>query len=61
MSEKMQNLIIEIYQKLYELYGPQGWWPLINYDGVNPIKPVQLEDIIQKIMICPKKEMIFMK
>jgi len=31
----MQNLIIRIYERLYELYGPQGWWPLINYKGVN--------------------------
>ena len=27
-----------IYQKLYELYGPQGWWPLINYKGTSPNK-----------------------
>lgn len=30
--------IRNIYQKLYELYGPQGWWPLINYKGKNPVK-----------------------
>jgi endonuclease-3 related protein len=35
MSEKMRNLIIKIYQKLYDLYDAQGWWPLINYNGVN--------------------------
>lgn len=34
----MQELIIKIYEKLYELYGPQGWWPLINHDGTNPTK-----------------------
>jgi endonuclease-3 related protein len=27
-----------IYNKLYNLYGPQGWWPLIGYKGSNPIK-----------------------
>ena len=27
-----------IYQKLYELYGPQGWWPLVNYRGTSPNK-----------------------
>ena len=27
-----------IYQKMYELYGPQGWWPLINYRGTTPDK-----------------------
>ncbi|MGZ7118619.1 MAG: endonuclease III domain-containing protein, partial [Methanobacterium sp.] len=30
-----QNQIQIIYDKLYHLYGPQGWWPLINYEGVN--------------------------
>jgi endonuclease-3 related protein len=27
-----------IYNKLYNLYGPQGWWPLINHKGSNPTK-----------------------
>lgn len=30
----MQDLIIKIYKKLYELYGPQGWWPITNPHGV---------------------------
>ena len=34
----MQEQIIKIYEKLYDLYGPQGWWPLINHDGTNPTK-----------------------
>ncbi|WP_414468581.1 endonuclease III domain-containing protein [Methanobacterium sp. ACI-7] len=34
----MQNIIIEIYEKLYSSYGPQGWWPLINLDSYNPNK-----------------------
>jgi len=32
------NKIYKIYQLLYKTYGPQGWWPFINYDGVNEIK-----------------------
>uniref|UniRef100_A9A6E0 HhH-GPD family protein n=1 Tax=Methanococcus maripaludis (strain C6 / ATCC BAA-1332) TaxID=444158 RepID=A9A6E0_METM6 len=32
----------EIFQKIYdhllELYGPQGWWPLLDVDGCNPTK-----------------------
>lgn len=28
----------EIYEKLLEAYSNQGWWPLINFDGVNPNK-----------------------
>ena len=27
-----------IYSKLYNLYGPQGWWPLMDYEGSNPTK-----------------------
>jgi len=27
-----------LYKKLYKIYGPQGWWPLINYKGKNPTK-----------------------
>jgi endonuclease III related protein len=34
----MHEQIIKIYKKLYDLYGPQGWWPLINHDGTNPTK-----------------------
>ena len=34
----MQEQIIKIYEKLYDLYGPQGWWPLINHDGTSPTK-----------------------
>ncbi|HEX3013384.1 MAG TPA: hypothetical protein VHO92_03805 [Methanobacterium sp.] len=34
----MSDQITIIYEKLYDLYGPQGWWPLINHDGTNPTK-----------------------
>lgn len=27
-----------MYKKLYHLYGPQGWWPLMGYEGSNPTK-----------------------
>lgn len=27
-----------IYQKLLKAYGPQGWWPLLDYNGTNPTK-----------------------
>lgn len=29
----MENKIYEIYQKLYQAYGPQGWWPFLNDSG----------------------------
>ena len=34
----MSNKIKAIYDRLYSLYGPQGWWPLINHAGANPTK-----------------------
>jgi len=29
---------MEIYIKLYDLYGPQGWWPLQDIEGFKPDK-----------------------
>ena len=29
----MENRIYEIYQKLYQAYGPQGWWPFLDEKG----------------------------
>ena len=26
-SPKGNNLLLEIYHRLYQTYGPQGWWP----------------------------------
>lgn len=34
----MSKHIAEIYQKLYQLYGPQGWWPLTSHEGASPDK-----------------------
>ena len=31
-------IIYQIYTRLYETYGPQGWWPFINYQGSNADK-----------------------
>ncbi|MDL2246930.1 endonuclease III domain-containing protein [Methanobrevibacter sp. OttesenSCG-928-K11] len=36
--DEIQNKINLIYNKLMDTYSPQGWWPLINHDGVNPTK-----------------------
>lgn len=37
------NGIEDIYQKLYQLYGPQGWWPLIDCKGSKPVKTGAIE------------------
>lgn len=33
-----KNIFKEIYETLYTMYGPQGWWPLLDIDGINPTK-----------------------
>lgn len=30
------NKILQIYKTLYDAYGAQGWWPLINDGGYHP-------------------------
>jgi endonuclease-3 related protein len=37
MDNYDNNKFISIYTKLYDLYGPQGWWPL--QDFVEDLKP----------------------
>ena len=32
------NNIKQIYLELYNNYGPQGWWPLLDHNGTNPTK-----------------------
>lgn len=27
-----------VYRKLLQAYGPQGWWPILGWDGTNPYK-----------------------
>lgn len=34
----MKNQIFKLYKKLYKIYGPQGWWPLIDHEGIKPAK-----------------------
>jgi len=30
--------IFKLYKLLLKAYGPQGWWPLLQYPGTNPTK-----------------------
>ena len=34
----MQPPILSLFNELLSLYGPQGWWPLLNVKGSNPTK-----------------------
>jgi endonuclease III related protein len=33
-----ESQIFKIYEKLYHIYGPQGWWPLMDLETENPDK-----------------------
>lgn len=33
-----ESIIFKIYEKLYHIYGPQGWWPLMGLGTENPDK-----------------------
>lgn len=46
----------KIYNKLYEEYGPQGWWPLINYKGKNPTKTGSVNGYHPKNYEFPRNE-----
>lgn len=38
-----ESYLIQMYHKLYQLYGPQGWWPLMDWEGENPTKTGSLK------------------
>jgi len=38
MTKILASQLMAIYQGLFSLYGPQGWWPIIGYSGGNPTK-----------------------
>ncbi|MDD3984985.1 MAG: endonuclease III domain-containing protein [Methanobacterium sp.] len=38
LVQKKGEAVKLIFSKLYNEYGPQGWWPLINYSGLNTAK-----------------------
>jgi endonuclease-3 related protein len=43
MSGDEEVHLIQIYHKLYQLYGPQGWWPLMDWEDENPTKTGSLK------------------
>lgn len=38
MPHHNENYLTNAYHKLYQLYGPQGWWPLMGLEGEIPLK-----------------------
>ena len=39
----MKPPILNLFNKLLNLYGAQGWWPLLNIEGSNPTKSGSLQ------------------
>lgn len=47
---------MQIYEKLLERYGFQGWWPLLNHQGVNPTKTGSIKGYHPKDYSFPKND-----
>lgn len=43
MPHHDEHYLTNVYHKLLELYGPQGWWPLLDWKGENPTKTGSLK------------------
>ncbi|MGL6298044.1 MAG: endonuclease III domain-containing protein [Methanobacteriaceae archaeon] len=48
--------LTEIYNKLLETYSPQGWWPFLSHDGVNPTKTGSINGYHPKDYSFPKNK-----
>lgn len=46
----------KIYDKLLETYSYQGWWPIINYNGVNPTKTGSVKGYHPKDYSFPRSD-----
>lgn len=49
-------VIKKIYDVLLERYGSQGWWPLLDFRGVNPTKTGSINGYHQGDYSFPKNE-----
>jgi len=56
MPNLMNNIIKQIYFILLELYGFQGWWPLIDYKTTNATKRGLINGYHPKDYSFPKTE-----
>lgn len=44
MVNNESDLLLRIYKYLFEQYGPQGWWPLLDVEGSNPTSTGYLQN-----------------
>ncbi|MCL2687909.1 MAG: endonuclease III domain-containing protein [Methanobrevibacter sp.] len=52
----IKNNLNLIYNKLLETYSYQGWWPFIDYEGINPTKTGAINGYHPKDYDFPKNE-----
>lgn len=50
------NKIQKLYETLFEKYGPQGWWPIIDLQGFNPTKTGSITGYHPKDYSYPQNE-----
>ena len=50
----MKNKIRHIYYELLKMYGPQGWWPLLDCKGTNKTKTGSINGYHPKDYTFPK-------
>ncbi len=50
------NKVMQIYNTLYTEYGPQGWWPFLEYKGRNEKKEGNIEGYHISDYSFPKNE-----
>jgi len=46
----------KLYEELFDKYGPQGWWPLLNVKGTNPTKTGSIKGYHPKDYSYPRNE-----
>ena len=51
------GIINKIYEKLLDEYSYQGWWPLLDYDGLNPTKTGSIQGYHPKDYSFPNNGM----
>jgi endonuclease-3 related protein len=52
----MTSKLLEIYDYLLSLYGHQGWWPLLDFQGTNPTKTGSISGYHPKDYSYPNTE-----
>lgn len=54
--DTLMNSLKKVYYEIYDKYGPQGWWPLLEFNGVNPTKTGNLKGYHPLDYSYPKNE-----